>query len=65
MMEERHTCCDKCRFFLEEPNETYGECRRHAPVVRMQIEDTATWWPVVERNDWCGEYFWRENLGRN
>lgn len=61
-MSSKHPACETCVYFCEEPQENRGECRRHAPVAQRAIDDTATWWPVVEGTDWCGEYVFNREV---
>ncbi len=51
--------CDGCRFFHEvskradvptEPDEVWGECRRHPP------SGPSSTWPKVKGQDWCGDW---------
>ena len=54
--------CLDCQFYC--PNDDYnGECRRNAPRTARQREDEEpdyAAWPVVMRDDWCGE--WEEAM---
>lgn len=53
--------CSNCRFYsLEDYEEdginyeiSYGLCRRYPP---KRIDGTVSGFPVVEYDDWCGEY---------
>lgn len=38
--------CAVCRYF------SYGECRRHAPIIVDAIHN----WPHVNLDDWCGDF---------
>ena len=64
--------CENCRFFNDQrPSEAgggsraelYGYCRRQPPSVIQQTLVGAnqasmpqTAWPIVGKEDWCGEY---------
>lgn len=48
--------CSDCAYWLEEPGEGYGECRRYAPKpVTSKIEETIPYWPTTSSDEWCGE----------
>ena len=65
--------CENRRFFLDrQPSELvgsgsqaelYGYCRRHPPTVMQQYlgdgqaSRASTAWPVVAKEDWCGDYY--------
>ena len=49
--------CQNCSFFLTEPKEDLGFCRRYPPIVISVGEDEYdTTFPVVARDEWCGEF---------
>lgn len=41
--------CENCAYWAED-----GTCRRHAP--QLVQKDGGAIWPVVNGDDWCGEY---------
>jgi hypothetical protein len=52
MMDERYNICEKCKYFqcpIPDATDNSGECRRYPPK-----EDTR--WPIVQKQDWCGEF---------
>lgn len=58
MSAKRKEACQSCRWFgppYEESSD--GRCRRYPPrVVPDTREGPDTFWPVVEVNDYCGEW---------
>lgn len=59
--------CGGCRFWLDLENKqvpTEGLCRRHPPVQLVELAGGAedirsyitTGFPVIGRDDWCGEF---------
>lgn len=55
----KNNCCNKCRFFRctfgvgpEHEEWENGLCRRFPP----QQSKSGSEWPVVQGDDWCGEY---------
>jgi len=62
--------CSNCQFYktsaaIPGPLATYGECKRHSPVVMDRAwthaacglqHETATAWPETRSDDWCGDY---------
>lgn len=40
--------CKECRFYMKRIEES-GLCRRHPPL-------NLRYWPVVDTDDWCGEF---------
>ena len=58
--------CANCKFFQRE-SPSAGECRRHAPVVRMALvrcglEPPTGEFPRVPPDGWCGEFVPRMRL---
>lgn len=48
--------CKTCSFFLIEPKDDLGFCRRYPPTL-INIEDELdSVFPVVAESDWCGEF---------
>ena len=60
--------CKNCFFFREvkmaypHSDRTYTECRKRAPVVNAGDGYEHTCWPMVESNDFCGEFSSAEAL---
>ena len=63
--------CETCRYFLDEVpsefegntrEEHFGFCRRYPPtfipkiVVPDDPDPPTALWPIVAKQDWCGEY---------
>jgi hypothetical protein len=48
--------CSACDYWMEEPGEGFGECRRHAPQPNPSIERTLPYWPTTKEDEWCGEF---------
>lgn len=53
--------CDGCAFYRTLPNTTgrpaeRGECRRSPPVFHPSGSGTYGRWPIVEQQEWCGEF---------
>jgi len=54
--------CPDCAYWLEEPEEGFGECRRYAPRPALNdVTKTIPYWPTTETDDWCGEF--RPSIG--
>jgi len=48
-------CCADCVYYKHKANDlAFGDCRRHAPRPDQSTPDT--FWPIVSRDDWCGEF---------
>lgn len=55
--------CEHCIFFhvprggiQNPPNSGHtGRCRRNSPGPYTGLESNRTFWPVVRRDDWCGQ----------
>lgn len=48
--------CKTCVFFVMEPQNEVGECRRYPPV-NIPIESSLTYeFAITEPGFWCGEY---------
>jgi hypothetical protein len=48
--------CEDCHFFeANKDDESIGLCRRNPPVGAASIDEKG-YWPVVDIDDWCGEY---------
>lgn len=67
MSEERKERCGTCRFYCRDSEEILpeeGECRRNAPrpAPRKSLLDSEMRtdpchvWPLVDKDDWCGEW---------
>lgn len=51
-------CCD-CRYSTIDPDsppDVVGECRRYAPKYATELGASTRVWPIVEYEDWCGEF---------
>jgi len=55
--------CEKCRFWkldpTSDPDEPFGECRRHAPLPKFYtVSDDRLQadWPLTHCREWCGEF---------
>lgn len=48
--------CSTCSFMQAEPGADAGYCRRFPPVVVAADGGEYSAFPVIEHNDWCGEY---------
>lgn len=44
--------CETCRFFLNN-GILVSRCRRYPPWIECEDQ---TSWPIVRRDDWCGEH---------
>jgi hypothetical protein len=56
--------CYQCKYYGS-ASKTSGICRRHAPTpVLKTVNHDWTYWPVVEENDWCGEWYGKDNSGK-
>jgi hypothetical protein len=59
--------CHKCRWFdkehisLKSIPDNFGYCRKHKPVIYQFEERYYGGWPLVDINDFCGEF--REDEG--
>lgn len=57
-----HETCAGCRYFVFLPNTGgQGECRRHAPQLRLAPDggheiDLEGVWPCIADFSWCGEF---------
>lgn len=47
--------CGNCRFCVLDKDGD-GQCRRYPPAVLVDEGTWATVWPVVESDDFCGEW---------
>ena len=43
--------CESCRWFLQYPSQSIGQCRRYPPT-----QNTEAGWLEVDAFDWCGEW---------
>ena len=43
--------CEGCRWFLQYPSQSVGQCRRYPPT-----QNTEGGWLEVRAFDWCGEW---------
>ena len=49
--------CRHCRFFSENPRlDDLWQCRRNAPIYVPNVDKHHTQWPIVRKNNWCGEH---------
>lgn len=54
-------CCVECRYWSAFSAGTYGECRRHAPLVVVHAsfngkqDSQPACWPITEQYQWCGD----------
>lgn len=46
--------CDECQYFHPSHGFSRGECRRNPPANNQ--DNPFGRWPIVGRDDWCGEY---------
>lgn len=53
--------CETCAFIEREPGSDAGYCRRYPPVVVVSEEGEYSAFPVIEVQDFCGEYKRRTN----
>jgi hypothetical protein len=53
---EKPDICCRCRYYSDECSIS-GWCRRHSPVVLCNAGyGIETHWPVVQADNWCGEF---------
>jgi hypothetical protein len=52
-------CCGDCVFY--EIAEDVGRCRCHAPRITSANDEHGKW-PIVDIEDWCGEYRGKNNI---
>lgn len=53
--------CDECKFFHPSHGSvSRGECRRNPPVSSQ--DNPFGRWPIVGRDEWCGEYYITDEL---
>lgn len=49
--------CKSCRFLLlDSARDQFGFCRRYPPKLLPTEEELSFTFPVVEVDEWCGEY---------
>ena len=49
--------CSSCAFFIDDPREEVGECRRMPPQVFPDGEDGLGFsFAITSKEAWCGEY---------
>ena len=50
--------CQDCKFFYKDMilSDFFGRCRRYPPQVVEHESDLESIFPVVHRNEWCGEF---------
>jgi hypothetical protein len=53
--------CKTCAFYLVDPGADFGECRRFPPVMVQEGEGYTFSFPVVNADDFCGEFKRRTN----
>ena len=55
----KDSACRDCLFFqpLDGVHEMGPYCRRRAP---QENRDGIPGWPLVEPDDWCGEFLWQD-----
>jgi hypothetical protein len=59
--------CENCKYYeyYEGEEGEEGKCHFFPPQILLVGEDPMTFFPDVERNDWCGRFDWkREDDGR-
>lgn len=53
--------CKDCFFFVVEEGNTLipvpGDCHRKAPSALRDKDEIVTYWPLVNEDDFCGEFF--------
>ncbi len=58
--------CPSCTFSTLNPNappSVVGECRRYAPKFATEFGQATRIWPVVQYDDWCGEFIEDDKYG--
>lgn len=53
--------CVSCAFFMCEPKEDLGFCRRYPPMIIEAEDGYDSCIPVTARADWCGEFIRKVN----
>lgn len=49
--------CNSCSFFKADPKDDLGFCYRYPPtIVQLGDLDFDSIFPVVARDEWCGEF---------
>jgi hypothetical protein len=48
--------CGLCKFFLKNPDDDNGYCRRFPPMPVADEEGIASVFAVTDTSDWCGEF---------
>ena len=49
--------CKNCSFFLIEPKDTLGFCRRYPPtIINLGDDSFDSIFPIVDSDEWCGEF---------
>ncbi len=55
--------CKNCKFFSDHSNNHgHGECHRYPPVVVKKQESTYDVFPLVTKDNFCGEFCDKESL---
>jgi hypothetical protein len=55
---EQEMICKNCTHYAEKaiPNRNKGQCRRYPPVSTQKSEYSNWGWPIVNEDDFCGEF---------
>jgi hypothetical protein len=49
--------CAACKFFVKNGQYDAGQCRRFPPQLVVEgHDDTRTFFPYVDADEWCGEF---------
>ena len=49
--------CNDCSYFGHDENTRQNVCKFYAPVASGgMMSDPITMWPVVDPDDWCGQF---------
>lgn len=49
--------CGSCSFFLKQPKDDLGYCRRYPPtIVSLGDDEFESVFPISAPDDWCGEF---------
>jgi hypothetical protein len=48
--------CKTCSFYLTDPKDSAGFCRRYPAVVVVINDEVECGFPVMLPDEWCGEY---------
>lgn len=53
--------CKTCKAFSVEFGQR-GQCRRHAPILILELSNTDPQWPTIFAEQWCCDYIEQEQL---